>query len=342
MRMNAERTGVAGLAATLLALVSAGGAWAGELFLVDESGLFVVDPGSAMKTLVGPGACDGLALSPEPSRYLYCSKSRETSNGFLYALHTDGSAMTYVTTIQGDADRGLAFNTATGLLYGTDNGDFGTIDPATGTFTLVSDLDLLGLPEPESLAADPVNNLIYGVDLDEGLLVYDVGADQWNRPGGVGIANGEKGGLAYDPDSSLLYFIETDGDLYSIDPGDLTTVHLGNVTDMDEHAGLAFLPQRDPLPDIWANGLDGGVAIRAAQSLFLTIALDMGDLEGDDAELWLLGRLDGTWYSFDLATGTWVAGLVPSRSGPTVSIPTRVMWDNSVPPGLGVGNSTLR
>ena len=210
---------------------------AGTLYLVDEGGnsFYTVNTGTAATTLVGAGDCDALALSPFPSIFLYCAVSGVTT-GTLYQLALDGSGLTLLTTIFGDADRGLAYNTSTSLLYGTDNSVFGSINPGTGAFTA------LAAPpeEAESLAADPNNNLIYGLGTNNNLIVFNVIAGSWSTVGPTGVI-GSKAGLAFDPTSNTIYAIETQGDLYSINPATASATFIGNAG-IDSNVGLTFAP----------------------------------------------------------------------------------------------------
>ena len=227
---------------------------AGTLYLADGTNLYEINTATAAKTYVAPGPCDGLALSPNSNIYLYCTQSLEGEGGILFSLFRDGSNPHLVTMINGDADRGLAYNTNDGLLYGTDNQSFGTIDPQTGLFSALTSPST----EPECLAADPNNNLIFGVDGGESLISYDIGTDSWSTVGVTSVNDGGKGGLAFDPITNILYFINRDGELFTIDPTNADTTFIGTVPDVDYFVGLTYVPllEGDMEPDGDVDGDD--------------------------------------------------------------------------------------
>ena len=220
----------------------------GTLYLIDGVNLYTVDTTTAAVTLIGAAFEDGLAPTG-PGASLY---STDEDLNSLYSLPVDGTPQTFLATIGGDANRGLAFNTATGVLYGTDNGVFGSIDPATGDF-----MPLQSPPsETEALAADPNRNVVYGLDTDiEDLMVYDVATDMWSVAAPTGVENGGKAGMAYDPEADLLYVADRDGtgNLYSVDPTTGATTWIGP-TDVDSSFyGLAFVPA-----EIFSDGFESG------------------------------------------------------------------------------------
>ena len=228
---------------SVLLLMSAQARADGTLYLVDDSGkagntLYTVNTNTAVLTFVGPGNCDGLALSDDPSNFLFCSNSDHE----LFRIAIDGSGLTFVAPIGGNAARGLAFNTSTGILYGTDDTDFGTINTTTGAFT-----PLASSPEEtEALAADPNNNLIYGLarDDDRSLMVYDIAADLWSIVGPTDVEDAAQAGLAFDPTSNVLYAAEKEDSrgLYRINPSNGATVFIGS-TGIGDALGLTFVPR---------------------------------------------------------------------------------------------------
>lgn len=241
---------------SVLLLMSAQAQDTGTLFLVDDTGdnnsLYTVNTNTAVLTFVGPGNCDGLAPSENPSKFLYCSNSDQE----LFRIATDGSGLTFVANIGGNAARGLAFNTSTNTLYGTDDQDFGTINTTTGAFT-----PLASPPEEaEALAADPNNNLIYGLarDDDRSLMVYDIATDIWSIVGPTGVSDAAQAGLAFDPTSNVLFAAEKEDDrgLYRINPSNGATIFIGS-TGIDDALGLAFVPPREvaPIPTLSNWGL---------------------------------------------------------------------------------------
>lgn len=182
-----------------------------------------------------PAIEDGLAPS-QIRTHLYSTDDSPS----LYSVPVDGTPQSFIASIGGDANRGLAFNVKTGILYGTGNGVFGSIDPLTGGFT-----PLASPPsETECLAADPNRNVVYGLETDiEDLMAYGVATNIWSIVGPTTVENGDKAGLAYDPDLDVIHAADRDGtgNLYSIDPVTAATTWIG-ITDVDSSFyGLAFV-----------------------------------------------------------------------------------------------------
>jgi DNA-binding beta-propeller fold protein YncE len=230
----------------------------GTLYMINGSHLYTVDTSTAATTLIGPAFDDGLAPSNVPGQFLFCADD----NPDLYALPLDGSGQSFIATIGGDANRGLAFNLKTGVLYGTDNSVFGSINPVTGAFSRLADPP----SEPEALAADPDNNLVYGLETGDqpNLMVYDVATDLWSIVGATTVGDAGKSGLAYDPVAQILYATDRDGsgNLYSLDPADASTTFIGSLGVAGGFTGLAFVP--DP---IFADGFENGDTTRWSASL---------------------------------------------------------------------------
>jgi hypothetical protein len=156
------------------------------------NGLFELDMATGAATLVGTGETAttsvtiGLTETANPATLL----------GSTYAdianIAADGSGATVLANSQ-EAEA-LAMNITTGILYGCINASCFTIDPVTGMSTGAiagPGVDL------EGLAADPDNNVIYGIGNTNNLYVYRVADDMWNLIGDTG-RNWNQGGLAYD------------------------------------------------------------------------------------------------------------------------------------------------
>ena len=220
----------------------------GVLYMVADEGtdaLYIVNTSTAAITQIGSlgaqnGQAEGLAPSATPNSFLY-AVSNSTSLG-LDRINTDGSGFTNVGTSMTDCDRGLAYNTTTGILYGSDNTSFCSIDPNTSVTT--------PLPSPpgtdtEGLAADPVNNYVYGINNNEDLVRFDVAANSWSVVGPtVNISSGNDIGLAYDPGTQTLYAVTSSGILYTVNPTTGLATVVGNTglgTGLD--VGLAFVPE---------------------------------------------------------------------------------------------------
>ena len=248
---HAAPRGAVVLAALAMVIVSPARLQAADdLYLIDGTNLYSVDTSNAALTLIGPAYDDGLAPSGDPS-FLYCADT----NPDLFSLPLDGSPQVFIATIGGDAERGLAFNSKTGVLYGTDNGSFGSINRTTGTFT-----QLTGPPsEAEAIAADPINNLVYGLatESNPNLMSYDVDTDTWAVVGATLVADGGKGGLAYDPSAKVLFAADRDGsrNLYRIDPATGTTTWIGATGLASGNFGLAFVSSL-----IFADGFESGTS----------------------------------------------------------------------------------
>jgi DNA-binding beta-propeller fold protein YncE len=238
--MNVFRMIVAALLLVVCSLASSTTAAQGTLYMVDEENLWIVDYQTASKSLVGPGQCDALAPSPQPTDFLYCAVSLE-KGGNLYSLDLGGGGLTWLALIDGDGDRGLAYNSANGVIYGADNVSFGSINPVTGDFTRLADPP----PEPEALAADPNRNLVYALDESKNLIAYDIDLDVWLNLGLTGVGSEGKAGMAYDPLGDYIYFMETGGDLYRINPVNGFTELVGTVDGVDSFTGLAFVPLQE-------------------------------------------------------------------------------------------------
>lgn len=236
----------------------------GTLFLVNDDSpneLYTVNTTTGVPTLVGLGnsaGSEGLALSDDPTTLLYGVDGDDITT-----IATDGSSAT-TTAINPIGDRGLTFNATTGLLYGSDNSTFQSIDPNTGTITTLT--TAAGSNDIEGLAADSANNVIYGLDNDEDLYVYNVATDTWSLVGNTGVADGNDNGLAFDPIANLLYAVGGDGNLYRINPTTAATVFIADTNLGSTDYGLAFLPaQGVPTLSVW-----GLLALTALLGVFGT------------------------------------------------------------------------
>jgi sugar lactone lactonase YvrE len=102
--------------------------------------------------------------------------------------------------------QGLTSDPSTGTLYGVDTEahELVTIDPETRQGTPVGGIGFLGV---SSIAFDPVDDVIYGVDVVNGapdrLVEIDPSSGMGVLVGSTGVA--DVGGLAYDPSSHTLY-----------------------------------------------------------------------------------------------------------------------------------------
>jgi hypothetical protein len=226
-----------------------------------------------------------LAAFPAVASTLWGLSSSEP--GVLYTVDPATGAATEVVTVTGAIDASsTGLEILNGTIYATDvyvgGGvmNFGSIDRATGAFTLIN--DQAGSLNWQGLAADPVADLLYSVDLnstdynlvsitpagviavvgptgsyirgmaygggtlygvtDDSLYTIDISTGAATLVGALGLTN-SRPGLAYDGNAGVLYL-----NLGSGDPGySLYTV--------DKTTGLATLV--GPNGSVAGEGIDG-------------------------------------------------------------------------------------
>lgn len=217
----------------------------------NSSGLYTLDTATGAATNVGTsgvtGSTVGLAPSASPG-ILFGTQWAQ-----LLEIQADGSGSV---VIGGDGQEGLAFDPATGTLYGAINGSFRTVDPATG-------LNQTALAAPpggadvEGIAWG--NGGVYAIArFDTNLYFYDPGSDSWSTIGSTGIT-WDLAGLAFDPGTNTLYAKGSqDSNLYSIDPATGAATVIGD-TGIANGGGLAFLgagvgagPTAIPTLSVWS------------------------------------------------------------------------------------------
>jgi hypothetical protein len=231
-RRNTFRAVAAGLllAAPLLAPSASA-----QLFFSQDSngnGLYEIDPATGAATLVGSGVSGvtsstvGLAPSGTPG-LLFGSKWSQ-----LMTIQVDGEGFS---DVGGDGQEGLAYCASTDTLYGAINGDFSTIDQATG---VASSLASPG-GDVEGIACDDANQLVYGIDADSSdFRVYDIVAGTWSTAGATGVS-WDGPGLAYD--GTTLYAINgDDNSLYTVDPSTGAATLVGPTGLSGSSGGLAW------------------------------------------------------------------------------------------------------
>ncbi len=180
----------------------------------NENGLYSVDVATGAATLVGTGATGvtsgtvGLTESNDPN-VLWGSTWTDFT-----IINADGSGANVLPTdFRAEA---LAYEAGSGILYGSINGEFFTVDPVTG-LRITEDLSQPGA-DIEGLAADASTGLVYGVagESNSPLYVYDPVADGWSTiPMSLDLS-WDSVGLAFDPNAALLYAINEDDSVYSI------------------------------------------------------------------------------------------------------------------------------
>ena len=96
------------------------------------------------------------------------------------------------------------------------------------------------------------------------------------------------------------------------------------------------------VPDIKANGLDEDITITKGDLLSITISLNPGTHNGEDADWWVLvNTLFPTpeeIYHYDLESNTWLPGWSTSYQAPLFDLPLLEVLNN---PGLPAGKFTF-
>jgi hypothetical protein len=192
-----------------------------------------------------PLLCAGalIAVSSFPASAALVGLSSSTP-GTLFSIDTATGNTTPIVNLSGTNFTSIVgLEYLNGLLYATDvqdgvNFTFGSIDLNTGVYTPINLQG--GSANWYSLAADPVANLLYSVDADNGNTLVSV------TPGGVITNIGPVGsviaGLAYDAVNHILYGIGS-GQLFTINVTTGTATLLGDTTiPFSNDAGLAYDP----------------------------------------------------------------------------------------------------
>lgn len=220
--------------AALLLLCALPGLAEAQLYFSEDSnssGLYTLDTTTGAATNVGTSGVTastvGLAPSASPG-ILFGTQWAQ-----LLEIQADGSGSVI---IGGDGQEGLAFDPATGTLYGAINGSFRTVDPATGL-----NQTALAAPGADVEGIAWGNGGVYAIaGGDANLYFYDPGTDSWVIIGSTGIT-WDSAGLAFDPGTNTLYAKgDQDSNLYSIDPATGAAAAIGD-TGIANGGGLAFL-----------------------------------------------------------------------------------------------------
>lgn len=182
-----------------------------------------------INTSTGAGTLVGNGISGVTSNTV--GLAYNTATGVLY-----GSRWATLLEIQVDGsaavdlggvgNEALAYDDDAGILYGCLNGDFRTINPADGTVAIA-------LTDPgqdvEGLAVDPATGDVYGLapGTPASLMKYDKVSNTWSTVGSTGMEMDDPG-LAYHPVRKLLYALDANSaSIYTIDPADATTTLVG-------------------------------------------------------------------------------------------------------------------
>ncbi len=204
----------------------------------NPNGLFVVNQTTGAATLAGDGHT-GVTSNTVGLTEGYGGILHGSTWSNIARIQPDGSGATVLPGSEGV--EGLAWDPASGLLYGSINTNFFTLDAATG-------LRIATLPnapaDVEGLAADSSRNVIYGIGNSTNLYKYDIATATWSAVGDTGI-NWYLGGLALDPVARVLYAVGKggNGNLYKIDPITAVPTLVGPLGISGVvNGGLAFVP----------------------------------------------------------------------------------------------------
>jgi parallel beta-helix repeat protein len=71
-----------------------------------------------------------------------------------------------------------------------------------------------------------------------------------------------------------------------------------------------------PTPDVKANGEDGTITITTNDTLSITVELNPGDYDSEDADWWHVADTPFGWYRYNVSTNSWVPGIYVTYQGP--------------------------
>lgn len=222
----------------------------------------------------------------------------EVTEDVLLSVDPSTAAATVVGSMLSPVVAGLAYDEATGMLYGTDSQTWNLvrIDPLTGSTTTVG---ATGVELPHGAAIDPADGSLYVVGLDSSqgcqsfLYSVDTSTGAASVIGAIGYSY--IGALDFDPTSDVLYGAkggpETAGSLITID----TATGAGTlVAATHRMTGLSF---------------DSGGQL---------YGVDNGSMSGVPSSLYLMDKSDGSWILIGSMEVSNVLGLVFGVSGSPV------------------------
>ena len=94
----------------------------------------------------------------------------------------------------------------------------------------------------------------------------------------------------------------------------------------------------DPTPNIKANGSDGPITIKSADTLSVTVSLDPGGYTGENADWWAVAMTPLGWFHYDLPSDSWQPDLVVSYQGSLFDLSTMEVLNKS---WLPIGSYTI-
>jgi hypothetical protein len=241
--MNKIRKSIAGIAsASVLAVGTLASQNASATLFFSEdgngNGLYKVNSVTGTATLVGASGVNGSTVGLSPSGtpgVLYGS-----SPFGLTRVNADGSGSTHIGTQGIEA---LAYDAANNILYGQLNGDFFTINQATG-----AKIDNVADAPEDMDGMDFGRGGVFAIsDNTDRLFFYNPGTNAWSLIGALGVAINNPG-LAYDSDADVLYAIGGSS-LLRIDPNTGAATVVGAHGLGDVGGGMAFVSDRAAVPE---------------------------------------------------------------------------------------------
>ena len=218
------------LVAVTLSLVCTSAASTGTLYAIDDStnSLYTISPDTFARTFVGSLGASGdfgdLAYDPG-SHTAYWSAGR--GNDSLYTVNLNTGAATLVGTHGIDDLFALAFDSATGLLYGdSTNGNLYSLNPSTGAATLIGNNGVY--PGGLTYRADTNQLILVGAG-DGSFYSVNPTTGAVSLLGDPGFLNDN--GVTWDPEKGVYFVDDWNGNLYTVDPSTYTATTVANYGD---------------------------------------------------------------------------------------------------------------
>jgi hypothetical protein len=170
----------------------------------------------------------------------------------------------------------------------------------TGNWMQMSDLDYLGN------AGRPVLVGEFGSKASSGSADWSALVDHAKSKGWTVI------GWAWNGDGSP-------------DPMNMISPYWGNNCNVTSYSRTSYFNtvydklRSNPIPDIKANGSDGPIVINQGGLLTLTVSLDPGSHDGDNADWWVAATSPFGLYWFTLHSG-WISSDTPRKGGTSIKL----------------------
>jgi uncharacterized repeat protein (TIGR03803 family) len=272
------------LVSVVIALsLSATTAWAGNLLGNSFDGaLYDVSPGSGVASnprITGLSNLAGIAARSDGSLFGLTSVGGTPQPGALFQIDPNSGASTLIgltglsEIIEGD----LAFNPATGTLYGIQEVDpsvnrgLFSINVSTCAATIIGNINA---PNPNSdlsaMAFDSTGRL-FVIDSTGTLLRVDPASGQVISAVALSTSLGATAGMAIDPSTGIVYVADGSqggtNSLYTLNLSTGSLSLIGNTGLADGLAGLTFAGQAVPIPE--PTSLLQGITAALAVGLFV-------------------------------------------------------------------------